>query len=219
MRERAKKEDLSREAKDVFAFRHTLNGETDRGCALMATAYLDDQLARLLRAYFADDVKAADELLENADGPLASFSGKIKLSYLLGLIGPSAKRELDLVRRVRNDFAHVHTPMSFDDDSMANRCRELTVHNLFPTAAPRTIFLRTVMGLLAVVHARLYTTSHAQAAKDVNPSPELKRDVKDLAEAMAKIFTAESKSENEIFERLLEYAGLMSEPTPEENRE
>jgi hypothetical protein len=36
-------------AKEVFAFRSSLNQETDRGCALMAAAYLDTELEWLLK--------------------------------------------------------------------------------------------------------------------------------------------------------------------------
>jgi hypothetical protein len=65
-------------------FRSTLTDETDRGCALMAAAYLDDRLAELLKAYFVDDLPVAKKVLD-LERPLGTFSARIDVAYLLGL--------------------------------------------------------------------------------------------------------------------------------------
>jgi hypothetical protein len=46
---------LTEKLKEVAKCRDTLNPETDRGCALMAAAYLDSQLELLLRKSFIPD--------------------------------------------------------------------------------------------------------------------------------------------------------------------
>lgn len=98
--------------------------QTDRGSALIATAWVDNALEVYLRAYFRSDEKTANEILR-PDGPLGSFSARIKLAYLLGIIEPTAFRDLEIVRAIRNDFAHVRQPMKFTDPSIKNRCKHL----------------------------------------------------------------------------------------------
>lgn len=78
----------------VTVFPEGLDGETDRGCALMAAEYLSNQLGELLRAYFVDDAEACDSVLEGGNATLSTFSARIDLAYLLGLVGPAARREL-----------------------------------------------------------------------------------------------------------------------------
>ncbi len=53
---------------DVFAFRRTLTPETDRGCALMAAAYLDAELETLLRKYFVANRNVQDDIFGHS-GP------------------------------------------------------------------------------------------------------------------------------------------------------
>jgi DNA-binding MltR family transcriptional regulator len=145
----------------VMEFRRGLSGETDRGCALMAAEYLSSQLSELLRAHFVDDSSVCDSVLENPNGALSTFSARIEFAYLLGDIGPVARREMHLIRKIRNEFAHEYTPLAFTEDRVAARCRELRAHVLIPDPSPRTTFVRTVMGLLAVVHARTAVVKHA----------------------------------------------------------
>ena len=80
-------EDFFAKAGAVFEFRKTLTPETDRGCALMAAAYLDDRLGALLRAVFVDS-DIAGELLEQSK-PLGTFSSRIDAVFLLGLLSPA----------------------------------------------------------------------------------------------------------------------------------
>lgn len=155
----------------VMEFRHGLNGETDRGCALMAAEYLSNQLGELLRAHFIDDKKTCDEVLEAANGALSTFSPRIEFAYLLGLIGPAARRELHLVRKIRNEFAHQYRPLAFDEERISARCQELRTHSIFPDLSPRANSVRSAMGLLAVIHGRLALTSHVPAAKGGHGAP------------------------------------------------
>src|ERR1044071_2597257 len=128
---------------EVFEFRRSLTGETDRGCALMAAAYLDSELEKLLRKYFVNNENVQDEIFGHSR-PLGTFSSRIYLAYLVGLIGPKVRRDLHLIRRVRNEFGHVPTPISFDDPALASRCRELYHDTYGKEATPRVKFNRVV---------------------------------------------------------------------------
>jgi DNA-binding MltR family transcriptional regulator len=96
--------------------------ESDRGCVLIAVAALDESMSILLRACFSNVdlvVKQAVEPLFGPSGPLSSFWTKILLCYSLGLLPNELFTDLEKVRKLRNRFAHVHEPRSFDMPAIA----------------------------------------------------------------------------------------------------
>ena len=187
----------------VMEFREGLTPETDRGCALMAAEYLSDQLAELLKAHFVDDAKVCDSVFEGANGVLGTFSSRIDFVYLLGYVGAVARRELHLIRRIRNEFAHEYKPLAFTAQAVESRCRELRAYTLIPDTSPRANFVRTTMGLLAVIHARMSGAAHAAPSKD-NPieipeeeQEKVKDMVRKLVEELASSAAAEAVSSEE----------------------
>src|SRR5437868_9115545 len=82
-----------------------LQAESDRGAVLVAGSMLDVALQQLLVAYFADS-GTPDPLFEGANAPLHSLSAKIDLASRLGFISDGLARDLHVIRRIRNDFAH-----------------------------------------------------------------------------------------------------------------
>lgn len=102
------------------AFLQEFQGESDRAAAVLAAAYLDEQLKDLLTAAFTVDSKGA-ELLD-VNQPLGSFGPRIAISEAVGLITAPERRDLDLLRKIRNDFAHKLHGMSFADQRVASRC-------------------------------------------------------------------------------------------------
>jgi hypothetical protein len=72
-------------SKDVGRFLDDLQKESDRGCAMVAAAYLEESLESLLRAAFISDPKAVDELFDPMR-PISDFAAKTEVSYCLGLI-------------------------------------------------------------------------------------------------------------------------------------
>ena len=78
---------------EVMEFRSSLTPETDRGCALMAAAFLDSELELLLRAFVVKNKKVEDEMFGQSK-PIGAFSSRIDLAYLLGLISADTRRDL-----------------------------------------------------------------------------------------------------------------------------
>jgi DNA-binding MltR family transcriptional regulator len=132
----------------------------------VAGAYLDARLRQLLVSHFINDPKIAEGLVGQA-GSIGSFSSRIDLAYLLGLIGPEARREVHLVRGIRNEFGHNPQQLTFTAPEISNRCRELTRHQVSTGRAPRSDFTRTVMGILAVIDARIIKERHRLRGKDI----------------------------------------------------
>src|SRR5437016_407472 len=57
----------------------------DRVIVIMAAAYLEEQLDQVLRGFFVDAEKEADELLQ-PDKAIGGFTAKARLAYCLGLL-------------------------------------------------------------------------------------------------------------------------------------
>jgi DNA-binding MltR family transcriptional regulator len=147
----------------------SLGKETDRGAALMACAYLDDQLGELLKTRFVEDHSLTKALIDTAGGPLGSFSVRIDVAYLLGVIPKSARRDLHLLRRIRNEFAHNPTAITFQDPKLASRAKELEFDVLGLEASPRQKFNRAVMWLLDMIEIHRRRVPRI----DECPSPDL----------------------------------------------
>jgi hypothetical protein len=107
-------------------FHREFRKETDRACVILAAAMLEQTLETLLRAYLVPVGGADDSLFGGPNAPLASFSSKIDMSHRIGLISVKMCRDLHLIRRIRNDFAHNVTGCSFESSSVRNRICEIT---------------------------------------------------------------------------------------------
>lgn len=149
----------------VFQLQRALYEESDRGCVLMGAAFLESELGEVLRSHFVDDPQAAIDFL-GRQGAGSSFSARVELCYLLGLIGPAARRDLNLIRKIRNAFAHDPFRVSFTDQAVAARSAQLK-HDLFSiTEGPRTRFIRSVMGIAGVIEASRKTAKRSQKGLD-----------------------------------------------------
>src|ERR1700759_1490847 len=61
-------------------------------------------------------------VFDNAVSPLSTFGAKITIGYAMGLYGPLARADLDIIRWVRNQFAHRADPVSFNDHNISEKC-------------------------------------------------------------------------------------------------
>jgi hypothetical protein len=73
--------------------------------ALSGTAYLDDRLGKLIEAYLVAETDAS-KLIWNSMAPLGTFSARIMLAHALGLIKAKERDQLNMLRKIRNLFAH-----------------------------------------------------------------------------------------------------------------
>src|SRR5258708_6260118 len=98
--------------KDFGEFLDEFNKETERGAALAAAAFIDDLLQHILLAFLVDK-SSAEILLSGFGAPLSSFSARIAAVRALGLLTEIECQECELMRKVRNEFAH-QVKMSFE---------------------------------------------------------------------------------------------------------
>lgn len=103
-----------------------LNSISDRSAAIVGAAFLDNRIALKLSYLMKDDKTVREELLENS-GPLATFSSRIRLGYMLGLYSEEVYKDLHIIRKIRNFFAHDLDKRDFQNDSISDQCRNLKV--------------------------------------------------------------------------------------------
>lgn len=103
-----------------------LFSQNDRAIAIVSGSYFDCLLQWLLERYLLKDKKVVSELFKPLQ-PLNSFSGKIKISYCLGLISKKEYKDLNQIRDIRNIFAHQVGKISFDDQPVGDKIVELSI--------------------------------------------------------------------------------------------
>lgn len=106
-------------------YRKLFKQESDRAAAILGAAAIDDILERILKQVFVANPTSKDELFDGPAAPLGSSASRIELCHRLGLISGRLARDLDLVRRIRNDFAHNIASYDFSIDSVKARVGEL----------------------------------------------------------------------------------------------
>ena len=97
---------------------------SDRATAIVLAAFVEDHLTQFVRSRLTKD----ERLQERMFGPgaaLGDFGLKINLGYLCGFYSTTCWKELDAIRRIRNDFAHNLTIGRFDIPTIKDRCNNL----------------------------------------------------------------------------------------------
>lgn len=103
---------------------HAFHNESDRGAALLAGSFVEHSLGTYLRSKMVNPEKA-NELFDGA-GPLATFSQRIAIGYAFGFLPEEQKIDLELIRRIRNHFAHHPMETSFQTSEIQQRASQLS---------------------------------------------------------------------------------------------
>ena len=98
---------------DWRPFTVELEQQTPRGAAIVAAAVLEDLLALVIQRRLIELSSKRTEALFGKMAPLSTFSAKIEMGFALGLYGEDGRAYLDLIRDVRNKFAHKFDPLTF----------------------------------------------------------------------------------------------------------
>jgi hypothetical protein len=131
----------------MLRFWRELLVQSDRAAAILAAANLETLLEDAIKCVLLDHkirkrVTLFERLFKNY-GPLTTFSAKTDLAFALHLIGPHCYHDLDIIRQIRNDFAHgleigePPTMITFEAQPVASRCANLWWYNSPVGKAPR----------------------------------------------------------------------------------
>jgi hypothetical protein len=106
-------------------FRREFGKESDRASVILAAAMIEKSLETMIRAKLIPSLSKEDDLFDKPYAPLRNFKAKIELAYRIGLISSKLYRDLNIIRDIRNDFAHDIEGCSFENSSVKNRVGEL----------------------------------------------------------------------------------------------
>lgn len=94
-------------------FMVSIRKQEDQAMVLSLATFLEDTLGRLLLAYFRS-CKASKELVEGFNAPLGTFGSRIKAVYAFGLVTEDQYKDLEILRKIRNHFAHNWEGVTFE---------------------------------------------------------------------------------------------------------
>jgi hypothetical protein len=99
---------------------------SDRATAIVLAAFVEDHLTHFIRSRLVKDDRLQQKML-GPGGACGDFGTKINLAYLFGFYSAPGWKELDTIRRIRNDFAHNLRINRFGTASIKDRCANLSL--------------------------------------------------------------------------------------------
>ena len=109
--------------KDLKAMSSELYNGPDRGAAVVLASLAERSLESLLRKQMREEGQNG---FFKMGGPLSSFSSKIQMGYALKLFGSQTRKDLNIIRHLRNQFAHSRKPIKFTTPVVKACCNQLT---------------------------------------------------------------------------------------------
>ena len=109
-----RREDVAKAYDEVFRYYQLLEDETDRGAAVLAVAFFEEQLKKAIE--FSNTAFKDFRL---------SFRLNIEIAYTIKLFDQETRDGLCIVRKIRNKFAHESDPLTFELGEVADECRKL----------------------------------------------------------------------------------------------
>ena len=92
---------------------HEFFKECDRAAAVLVAAEMDRVVLKLVESFLLPACDSSSPFLER-NGPLEAFAIRVELLYRIGLIPPVMHHDLQLIRKIRNKFAHGPTGLDFN---------------------------------------------------------------------------------------------------------
>jgi DNA-binding MltR family transcriptional regulator len=88
--------------------------QSDRGAAIIYASLLEKVLETLIIKRLRPLSSNQKNALFGRMAPLSTFAAKIELGFAIGLYSRNAYENLNMVREVRNKFAHKFEPLTFE---------------------------------------------------------------------------------------------------------
>lgn len=107
----------------------TLTNGSDRDAAILGGSILEELLNRLLEKRLVKS-PVFKKTIDNSNSPLSTFSYKIQMCYLMGLISKKMYDDLNIVRKIRNEFAHKIVGCSFENKDIKSSVENLAFAKL-----------------------------------------------------------------------------------------
>jgi len=110
--------------------------ESDRATSVLFGSFVETALEKLLSSLMRPNLNSDEKSkLFGFEGLFGTFSSKIIGGYALKVVGPVTYADLNLIKLLRNEFAHSRVPFSFSTPEVKDVCNRLQIPDL-PDSAP-----------------------------------------------------------------------------------
>lgn len=104
-----------------------LSEESDRACVILVASWVDHFLRIRLAQEFSKGNSKARDALFSANGPFATFSAKLNAVFCAGWIDSDVYHDLQVIRELRNKFAHLIDSHTLHDEPFPKMVGRLRV--------------------------------------------------------------------------------------------
>lgn len=178
-------EEVQKSALEWVTFRKELTKESARGCALLAASHIDFLLEEAMKSKLVGTNKQLKALFD-FNGPLGTFSSRILLSYSMGLISKSYVNDLQIIRKIRNEFGHSPSIIDFNNLKISALCNSLTL-TVDLKRDNKAKFITSVAFITGTLIALSYTGNKFEEKKDGNIEA-VKKDSKEFRKELTDFF-------------------------------
>jgi hypothetical protein len=113
---------------DCFkAFNSSLAEESDRARVIVIACWIEEFLEVKLTNEFSKGNAEARKALFSNNGPFATFLAKINAASCAGWIDSDVYHDVQVIRKLRNVFAHSYDPVSLNEEKTRNLIESLRV--------------------------------------------------------------------------------------------
>lgn len=127
--------------------REMMKSRNDRGAAVLLGTFVESALEDVITIFLSRNINRR-RIFSGTNAPLNTFSDKILMGHALEIYGPETLHNLEIIKLIRNAFAHSRISIRFSTPEVKNVCATLKIptprHGLLlpPTkdAPPRKIF-------------------------------------------------------------------------------
>jgi hypothetical protein len=147
----------------------------DTTLVLLATSMVDEFLKVVLVAGFRQSIVSRRRLDDvfTGHGALATFSAKISLCALLGMTTESARHDLAILRKIRNEFAHSHNELLLRSFPSCLSLRVVSKFDVQDQSEARRKFKHSCLGIMGTLSVSTlirtaqarFLTKHSEGVK------------------------------------------------------
>jgi hypothetical protein len=120
-------------------YRRETHGEkNDRGAAILMATNLENALQSAIVSHLQLRSSQRRELFK-FDSPMGTFENKIRIAAALKIIGPITRKNIEVIKAIRNAFAHAKIPITFKDAEVTAACKLLTWVSVQTTQIGRVV--------------------------------------------------------------------------------
>jgi hypothetical protein len=99
----------------------------DRVVGIVLGAVLDDRLTDVISHYVQPNEKIFEDTFGHESGIFGSFGSRVAVGFFLGLYSVETHRDLTLIAKIRNDFAHKIGTETFETSPIRDRIDQLKI--------------------------------------------------------------------------------------------